>query len=257
MNPDEVSLWIVSFRRLDALRVTIGGWLASFGFETVNVLANDPATDYSQIEADFPQVRVWRNIFRSSWETGSIAWCWNQAMRHTFETRQWCLMSQDDVLVQPGWHELITSDYDTYIAPVGDTVQLQSLAGFNAIGWFDERFRAIGGPEADYELRALQACPARLSAHDEHGWQLRHNDVGLAGFWQGAPKEGEVLQTRQDFNGPYHDQECFARWTAKWGFDIREQMLQGGRCDYQRQPGWEEIDWYPSFTRRLAELGRR
>lgn len=256
MTPDEVSLWIVSFRRLETLRRTIGDWLASFPFEQVNVLANDPDVDYSGIEAAFPQVRIWRNIFRSSWETGSIAWGWNQCMRHTFETRGWCLMSQDDVLVQPGWHELVTGAYDFYIAPHGDTVQLQSLAGFNAIGWFDERFRAIGGPEADYELRALQACPARVSVHDEHIWQMRHNDVGLGGFWRGAPKEGEVLETRLQFNGPFHDSECFARWIQKWGLHVDELFL-GGHLDAQRQPGWDEIDWYPAFTRRLEELGRR
>ena len=190
MTPGDVSLWIVSFRRLETLHRTISDWLSSFPFEQVNIIANDPDVDYRQIEAEFPQVRVWRNIFRSSWETGSIAWCWNQCMRHTFETRQWCLMSQDDVLVRPGWDQLITSAYDTYIAPVGDTVQLQSLAGFNTVGWFDERFRAIGGPENDYLLRALQACPDRLSVHDGHVWQLRHNDAGLAGYWQGAAKAG-------------------------------------------------------------------
>ncbi len=255
MSPDEISLWIVSFRRLETLRTTIGDWLASFPFEQVNVIANDPGVDYGQICAQYPQVKIWRNIFRSGWETGSIAWCWNQCMRHTFETRNWCLMSQDDVLVKPGWHEL-TWDYDYYLAPVGDTVQLQSLAGFSAIGWFDERFRAIGGPEADYELRALLSCPDRVSVHDEHVWQMRHNDVGLARFWAGAAKVGEVLQTRQDYNGPYHDTECFARWEQKWGMGVDELFL-GGYQRAQRQPGWEEIDWYPAFTARLAALGRR
>jgi hypothetical protein len=256
ITPDDVSLWIVNFRRLATLQRTIGDWLASFPFAEVNVIANDPAVNYSEIEWEFPQVRVWPNIFRSSWETGSIAWCWNQCMRHTFETRDWCLMSQDDVEITPGWDKLISSDYDTYIAPHGDTIQLQSLAGFNAVGWFDERFRAIGGPEADYELRALQAAPDRLSVHDEHVWQMRHHDVGLAAHWRGSPKQGEVLQTRIEFNGPYHDAECFTRWIQKWGMHVDELFL-GHHYDVQRQPGWDEIDWYPSFTRRLAELGRR
>lgn len=255
MRPDEVSLWIVSFRRLEALRRTIGDWLASFPFEAVHVIANDPAADYGKIEADFPQVRVWRNIFRSSWETGSIAWCWNQCMRHTFETREWCLMSQDDVLARPGWDELVTGAYGTYIAPAGDTVQLQSLAGFRAAGWFDERFRAIGGPEADYLLRCLQACPDRLSAHDEHVWQLRHNDVGLAGFWQAAPRDGEVAQTRADYNMPFAGPECFDRWNQKWGMDV-DRLFTQKHYGQPRQPGWDEIDWYPAFTRRLAALGR-
>ncbi len=133
---------------------------------------------------------------------------------------------------------------------------MQSLAGFNQIGWFDERFRAIGGPEADYELRAIQTCPDRVSVHDEHIWQMRHNDVGLANHWILPPKYGEVLATRIEFNGPYHDAECFGRWIDKWGMGVDELFL-GGHLDRVRQPGWEEIDWYPAFTRRLTELGRR
>lgn len=251
MRPDDVSLWIVSFQRLGTLHRTIGDWLASFPFTEVNIIANDPAVDYAQVKLAYPQIRIWPNIFRSSWETGSIAWCWNQCMRHTFLERDWCLMSQDDVLVRPGWDKLITSDYVTYIAPHGDTVQLQSRAGFRAVGWFDERFRAIGGPESDYLLRALQAYPDKLSAHDEHGWQLRHNDVGLAGHWRPAPREGEVLETRNAFNMPYADSECFIRWTAKWGEDV-DQLFQAKHYDARRAAGWDEIDWYPSFTRRLG-----
>jgi len=257
VTPEQVSLWIVSFRRLTTLHATIGGWLASFPFDAVNVIANDPTVGYTAIEAEYPQVRVWRNIFRSTWETGAIAWCWNQCMRHTFEHRDWCLMSQDDVLVSPGWHERISGAYDTYIAPAGDTVQLQSLAGFNATGWFDERFRAIGGPENDYLLRALQECPDRLSVHDEHIWELRHNDVGLAQFWQAAPKQGEVLATRCEFNVPYAGSECFDRWTAKWGVHVDDLFAERQYGAARRRPGWDEIDWYPSFTRRLTELGRR
>lgn len=256
MTPGEISLWIVAFRRLGALRRTVSDWLASFPFEEVNIIANDPLYDYSQLYSEFPRVvRWWPNMFRSGWETGSIAWCWNQCMRHTFETRRWCLMSQDDVAVTPGWDTLISEQYLTYVAPVGDTVQLQSLEGFNAAGWFDERFRAIGGPEADYLLRAYQAYPERLSAHDEHAWNWQHNDVGLADHWHGVEKAGEVAQTRSQYNTPFADAECFGRWNAKWGVHVDDLMKRP--ADAQRQPGWDEIDWYPSFTRRLHELGRR
>ena len=144
MRPDEISLWIVNFQRQEALYNTVKGWLSSFPFEEVNIIANDPGGIHRlKLEIDFPQVKIWPNIFRSSWETGSIAWCWNQCMRHTFERKRWCLMSQDDVNIMPGWDKLISGGYWTYIAPAGDTVQLQSIEGFNHIGWFDERFRAI------------------------------------------------------------------------------------------------------------------
>ena len=252
MTPDQVSLWIVNFQRQDALFRTLNGWLGTYPFTDVNVIMNDPAMP----DPDFPNVKVWRNIFREPWETGSIAWCWNQCMRHTFARRDWCLMSQDDVDIYPGWDALISDDCLTYVAPVGDTVQLQSLAGFNRVGWFDERFRAIGGPEADYLLRMLRTYPDRLSVHDEHVWQLRHNDVGLAEYWHGSAKVGEVAETRAAYNVPLSGPECFGRWVEKWGVHVDTLFLEKA-YETPIQPGWDDIDWYPSFTRRLTELGRR
>jgi hypothetical protein len=169
-------------------------------------------------------------------------------------------MSQDDVHVTPGWDNLITDEYISYVAPHGDVVQLQSLDGFNRVGWFDERFRAIGGPETDYLLRMLQEYPDRLSAHDEHTWQLRHNDVGLAEHWQHQAKTGEIIDTRRTFNVPFAETECFTRWRQKWGANVDEllvECVETGEFDWPRQQGWAEIDWYPSFTRHLVQLSRR
>jgi hypothetical protein len=255
-TPDNVSLWIVSFRRLAALRRTIGDWLASYPFQTVDIVANDPFIDYGQIFEAFPGagIKIWRNVFEAD-HPGSIAWSWNVCMRNTFAERDWCLMSQDDVRVSPGWDKLIDDHHVSYVAPVGDVIQLQSLAGFNAVGWYDERFRAIGGPEADYALRMMQTYPDKLSIHDEHVWQWRHNDVGLAEYWHSAPKIGEVAATRAQFNVPLSGPECFARWEQKWGVHVDVLMTKPDEA--VRRPGWEEIDWYPAFTRRLAEMGRR
>jgi hypothetical protein len=100
-----------------------------------------------------------------------------------------------------------------------------------------------------------QAYPERLSAHDEHFWQWRHNDVGLANHWRSAPKIGEVIATRMAFNVPYANAECFDRWTAKWGEHVDTLMTHP--ADAYRRPGWEEIDWYPAFTRWLSKHGRR
>jgi len=255
VTPDQVSLWIVSFRRLDALRQTVTDWLASFPFEEVNVIVNDPAVDYATVGMEFPQIRWWPNLFRDGWETGSIAWCCDQCMRDTFGTKNWCVMSQDDNQIRPGWDALVNDQYDFYGAPHGDSVQWQSQAGFRAMGWFDERFRAIGGPEADYVLRALQAIPDRSSIHDEHVWQMRHNDVGLAEHWFLQPKVGEVIDTRMAYNVPFATEECFVRWIEKWGRDV-DRLFLDHAYDTPRKPGWDEIDWYPSFTRRLTELGR-
>lgn len=228
--------------------------MRSFPFDQVNIIANFPQ-DFHSFLGEFP-IKVWSNVFRQDWHTGSIAWCWNQAMLHTFEERDWCVMSQDDVGVIPGWDALINnSDFDTYIAPHGDVVQVQSLTGFARVGWFDERFRAIGGPEADYLLRLLRCRPDLLSVHDEHIWQLRLNDIGLASHFLNVPKSGELAVTRFEHNESFADAECFDRWVQKWGCGVDDLFLSH---DYHhaRNPGWDEIDWYPSFTRRMVSLGR-
>lgn len=254
LSPGDVDLWLVSYQRPQTLRETLTQWFASFPFTHATVIANDPTLDYTPFIKDLPApVVIKNNIFRMPWETGSIAWCWNQAMRGTFLTRTWCLMSQDDVTVTPGWDELITDDYWTYVAPHGDTVQLQSRAGFKHAGWFDERFRAIGGPEADYLLRMIQTYAERLSVHDEHVWQLRHNDVGLANHWRIAPRDALGSSLRHEHNEAYANAECFARWTQKWGEHV-DDLFINRHYTRTRQPGWEEINWYPSFTRHVQEM---
>ena len=250
ITPENSSLWIVSYKRQEALLNTVRTWCESFPFETVNILSNYQQ-DFSFCD-EYP-IKVWPNIFRQDWLTGSLAWCWNQAMLHTFEFKDWCVMSQDDVSIIPGWDSLVTGQYDTYIAPHGDVIQIQSIEGFNKIGWFDERFRAIGGCEADYLLRCLRSNSEGLSAHDEHIWQLRHNDVGLANYFINSVKQGEILQTRMEHNLEFAQVECFNRWNDKWGESVDHLFLSK---NYNRNRNWKEIDWYPAFTRRLIGLGR-
>lgn len=267
LRPDNVSLWITSYRRLDLLDQTLRDWFASYPFNEVHVLANDPTVDYASVVTrdGYPPIHVHRNP-RPPWLVGSIAQSWNIAMLHTFDTRDWCLMSQDDVRVTPGWDELITDDYWTYVAPMGDVIQLQSRLGFNRVGWFDERFRAIGGPEADYTLRMLMTYPDRLSIHDHHPWQLLHNEVGLERYWDSTfkPEGTEHHATWAAHRWRLADVECFERFEQKWGRDVNELMAEqvhllraGQPATAERRPGWDELCWYPSLCRRLVELNRQ
>jgi hypothetical protein len=263
-EPHNVSLWIVSYRRLNLLHSTLLQWTRSYPFLDVHVIANDPTVDYSDIEAaQYGGVLTIHRNLRPPWMAGSIAQCWNIAMLHTLDTRDWCLMSQDDVTVRPGWDKLVEAhDFWTYIAPIGDVIQLQSLDGFNAVGWYDERFRAIGGPEADMVLRIMQTYPDKASIHDHHPWHLYHNDIGMLSFWDGTTKQPgtEHEDTWKMHRWGLADKECFGRWRDKWCEDVNELMIeavQTGDWYQPRQPGWDEIDWYPHFTQRLRELGRR
>jgi len=253
IRPDNVSLWIVSYKRKDALLKTVASWVESYPFKDINIVSNYPQ-DFSFLNRY--NVTVWPNVFRPHWLTGSLAWCWNQAMLNTFAEKDWCIMSQDDVTVLPGWDQRIESfpDYLTYIAPHGDVIQIQSIEGFNKIGWFDERFRAIGGAEADYLLRIMRSYPDLASIHDEHVWRLFHNDIGLAEFFINSEKIEEVLETRVEHNLKFADKECFIRWRQKWGEEVDKIFLDK---NYNLERVWYEIDWYPAFTENLLATGRK
>ncbi len=253
ITPDNCSLWIVNYKRPEELMKTVDAWMQSFPFENVNIIYNGWPYDNEMVENNF-NVYSWPNIFRPDWLTGSLAWCWNQAMLNTFTSRDYCIMSQDDVDIKPGWHEKITDDYWTYIAPHGDVVTIQSLKGFNRVGWFDERFRAIGGAECDYMLRMMRAYPDQLSIHDEHIWQMRHNDVGLAEYFHNPEKTAHALDTRTKHNLKFAEKECFSRWIDKWGQDVDNLFLSK---NYNIDKRWNEIDWYPALTAKLVEIGRK
>ncbi len=253
------SLWIVNYKRPAELYDTIKGWLYSFPFQEVNVICNGGKSLTDEVIDNFSvPVNLYNNWQNAEWEVDSLAQCWNVAMKKALLEKDWVVLSQDDVHITPGWHDKINeSDYDIYIAPHGDVVQIISLEGFKKVGWFEERFRAIGGAENDYLLRCLKSIPERLSVHDNHIWQMRHNDVGLADHFSSNHTQ-VALQTRQR-NLQFANAECFERWRQKWGgmqFPYIDQLFLNKEYHRQRNPGWEELDWYPSWTLQMKRLGR-
>ncbi len=256
ITPKNCKLWIVNYKRHNELIKTVDLWLNSFDFEEINIISN-----HSQLKVDIfqPNVREKINIFhnwhRHDWMIGSIAQCWNLGMLHTFNNpyKEWVILSQDDNIILKGWDETINnSNYDTYIAPHGDTIQILSFNTFKKIGWFDERFRTIGGPEADYLLRLIRNTPDSISVHDDHIWKMRHNLVGLEKYFFLQERNNNILQTRTQ-NVEFSQQECFNRWIEKWNIPVDELFLSK---NYHVKCNFREIDWYPSFTRHLNQQGR-
>lgn len=260
IEPNNTSLWIVNYKRPVELYDTIRDWLRSFPFQEVNVICNQlyPTLNPEDTRTFSVPVNIHCQWQREDWEVGSIAQCWNLAMKKTFLIKDWCIMSQDDVTITPGWNEKINSNqYQTYFAPQGDIVTIQSLQGFKKLGWYDERFRCIGGPENDYLLRAMQINPDNISVHDEHIWQLYHNDIGLAENFM--PRiTNNTRETRQG-NVKFSNAECFERWRQKWGgdqFPYIDQLFLKKDYNITPNPGWENIDWYPSWTDEMINRGR-
>lgn len=257
LTKENTALWIVNYKRPEAVRQTVQYWLNSFDFEEVNIMANHSSICLEWFPEEIRhKIKIHYNWLRPDWMAGSLAQCWNTAILHSLVDKEWVVLSQDDVDILPGWADCINNSiYDYYLCPVGDTCQILSLEGFKKIGWFDERFRALGGPEADYELRAIRNCPDNISIWDEHCWQMRHNTVGLEKYIFLSIRTSEVLETRNTHNLTYANAECFDRWNQKWGKHVDTLFYER---DYYRDvnPGWDEIDWYPSWTRYMQGLGR-
>lgn len=256
ITPQNSKLWIVNYKRHEELTNTINYWLKSFDFEEVNIISN-----HSSLKKDiFPEeiknkINIFHNWHRHDWMIGSIAQCWNLAMLHTFHesNKNWVVLSQDDNIISRGWDEKINnSNYDTYIAPHGDTIQILSFDTFRKNGWFDERFRTIGGPEADYLLRLIRNTPNTISVYDNHEWKMRHNLVGLEKHFFLQDRNNNILDTRKQ-NVEFSQRECFDRWIEKWNIPVDQLFLEK---KYNVKCNFPEIDWYPSFTKYLINEGR-
>jgi hypothetical protein len=252
-EPGNVDLFVVNYQRHEALAQTVASWTDSFPFERINVIDNHGSLEPGVFrEQDRGRVRIIRSS-RPDWMMGSLAECWNLAYSHALPTRDWVVCTQDDVRVRAGWAERVAeSGYATYFAPKGDIAHINSIEGFGLYGWWDERFRTIHYQESDYLLRASTRRPDRLSAHDEHPWEFRLNDVGLADFWQPAERTHEILATG-DWTATLYGEHLTDMWNSKWGAPPGDLLTHGvAKCLWRP----EEIDWYPAVTRRLKELGR-
>jgi len=255
LTPENTKLWIVNYKRPEEVKRTIQDWLNSFPFQEVNVISNH-SSDGNINQKDYPvPINIYHQWQREDWEYGALAQCWNLCMKKTFITHDWCVMSQDDNKITPGWADKINAtNYEFYVAPHGDSIQIQSLEGFKYMGFFDERFRALGGPESDYILRCLRSRPEIMSIYDRHVWQMRHNTVGLEDHFE-LNHTQEVMNIRWG-NVLLSEPECFQRWIDKWGKAIDPLFIER---DYYREmkTGWErEINWYPSWTGHMQNLGR-
>jgi hypothetical protein len=226
-------------------------WAASFDFTRINILSNHSELSLDHLSGiNLPEVRIIHNKIRPDWMLGSLPECWNACYLWAFsEGKEWVICSQDDNFIKPGWDQCIQeSNYDSYWAPAGDCIHVMSFTEFKRIGWWDERFRIPGGGEQDYQLRQLRESPSTVSIYDDHPWRLRHNIVGLQDYWGMQGRTGEIMEVRDEHSKLWW-KECYDRWNEKWGVWIND--LFESRNWHGVQPAWPEIDWYPSFTRKM------
>jgi hypothetical protein len=254
LTPENTALWIVNYRRTEEVTITVLGWLDSFPFETVNIIDNHGKR---RVE-DFPlevqhKIRIYPNSLRPEWLTGNISECYNAAYLNTFSDRDWVLCSQDDVIVKPGWADIVNDTaYNVYFAPMGDVVHLTHFEAFKKIGFWNELFRLVGGPEQEAMIRCMRHIPEETSIYDDHFWYLRQHEVGLQDYWIRMPRTEEILDTRIEF-GQLVEAECYQRFIDIYGVHMDDIFYPK---DYEHIPQVKYINWYPSATKRWKEIGR-
>lgn len=243
INPGNFVIYIVTYNRPEALNNSIRGYLASLPFiPKMFVISNHSVC---KIDADLKKyVQVIYNNMRPDESWGYLTRSWNQCFQYGFREYEWVLCSQDDVIVKSGWLELVnSSDYDFYLAPLGDTRFLLNRKAFRNVGWFDERFVGIGWHEHDYIFRVLSLIPESSSIIDNHRHQIiKHNDVGLSDFW--IQPDLDITMKMQERGGREVQQDGHVfrikHFKEKWGVLPCQKFLG---FPVSKLP--EEIDWYP------------
>lgn len=238
----ELAVFIVTYNRTAALNRSIRQYLETIPF-TVPIIVISNHTECHIDEDLRSKVDVIFNRLRPNESRGYLSRNWNQCFQLGLPKYKWLLCSQDDVVIKPGWFNIIQqTPYDFYLAPLGDTRFLMNREAFRAVGWFDEHFNGIGYQDHDYIQRVLSLIPEKASVVDTfytapNHQKISHHSVGIENFWLQPEEDGfSRKEQRTGLMHPY----LFQLFLDKWGF-FPETKIIGLHPD--RLP--DEIDWYP------------
>lgn len=215
------------------------------------------------------RARVIHNTLRPPESIGYLSRSWNQCILQAFgkmvaPKHEWVALVQSDVVFRPGWRQRFERHFretgDTFVAcGPGDQVVFIHHSAFSEIGWWDERFSAIGYQEFDYFLRAILRLP--------HKAAVEGHDVNLRWRWP----EDLALIERQAEDGSGHtskiNPQLLAHLMDKWGqyfieatcLSFREADTYASVLERRFGPADEraenqfkeplplEYNWYPHF----------
>lgn len=157
----------------------------------------------------------------------------NEAIvRSVLEGNDYILITGDDFKIEPGWDKYIEDNPNYLFYGVsGCFVAHKDIV--KKIGWYDERFSAIGYEDCDYRIRMISKIDPSLAAPDSHvtpAFGAKHKWLNYFTHLDHGPAIGRAVN--------YHDPNDYNRkmLVKKWG------SITG---PYVRQAGYEEIDWYP------------
>jgi hypothetical protein len=276
-TPDNVDVWVDSWKRGDIIEGVARAWLNSFDFEHINIIVNHSSVTLDNFSDDIkPRIKIWNNAMRHDTSVGPSNKNYNQAYVHTFLSgKRYCMVSHDNIFVAPGWVDLIkNTNYDLYLAPQGDQVHLMTREGLNFFGWWDERYATQGHNELDFIVRALRKdigvnraslvdyhgwhgwpladtfdgtdikCPVVTTGHPEYGNgfpYLRWNDIGLAEYWTRADK---IKIPATGMGKQNENKILYARGQA-WNNKKWRNAPPYSYENFVKGPTVDEVDWYP------------
>lgn len=248
-------VWIITYNRPVELRRNIESLCASMPFwVSINVVSN-----HSQIVdlSEYRGVTVHMNPMRPDESGGYLSRSWNQCYYMGLSQVENILVTQDDVVFEPGWFERVCeTPYQFYSAPFGGIAHVASRTSFLNVGWWDERFVGIDLEDYDYLARVFQRFHDSSSVLEVGASERTWNDVGLDAFWKGKGFVGDGSDRPRGEEKAHHrmNRAWFAR---KRGIDVAGNV----RChkdpawrDYRREFVVDEIDWYPWFTAKAQRL---
>jgi len=147
---------------------------------------------------------------------------------------EWVALIQSDVVFRPGWKERferhVQENGDLFVAAgPGDQATFIHHYAFDRLGWWDERFSAIGYQEFDYFLRAAITLPTKAAIEGHH--------VNLVWRW---PPSLDLIE-RQATDGSGHtsklNPQLLAHLMRKWG----EGFVNSACLSYEQAPRFAEI----------------
>ena len=202
-NRNSFAVGISNYRRPRELFYTLRGWLASTPPGTRIYILHNTWQDNEEItnlimnaeELDNHQhsiCQIFDNTRHSShWVC--LAESWNTLIQHILDEHEWVILSQDDVIINPEWLELLEQNpFYYYQANFGDQVVCFGRELFNMMpgrGWYDQRIRMVGVHDMEFAKRVIRTVGLR-GVCIESVCDGFINPIGLYNCWQMADQKG-------------------------------------------------------------------
>lgn len=257
-----MQVWILTFNRPQALNRQIHRF-GTLGYK-VNIFSNHPQVGLAEDNRQY----IDNIVFNTLSDAEANSYCarsWNNIFIKCFKDHDEAIFVQDDTDVGEGIDSIIQNNkdkYDLIWGPAGDTFFYMKKKVLQKVGWFDERYLGCYCGDADFLVRAwLNYDRDRLSIAETHDWGFVHNDVGLRNVirWDIGSKcidstyVNQHEEIEQKFGSNYLLEHSQGHFKKKWNAPGNGINGIGPIINHAVSPQFEEIDWYPWFTKKMKE----